>query len=61
MTVWADDDEGQVQVEFDFDEKNAWLVFNKETSVLLMSHKEAVEFGKQWAEMLAKIEQKGGG
>jgi len=35
MTVWATDEEGQVQIEIGIDSKQFWLSFNKQTSVLV--------------------------
>jgi hypothetical protein len=52
MTVWADDEDGLVQVEMGCENGQVWLTFNKKTSVVLMSEGEAWELARQIKDML---------
>ena len=56
MTVWADDDEGKVQVEMGKEGEQYWLSFNKSTSVLVMTRGEAEQYVKEMQELLAQVD-----
>jgi hypothetical protein len=52
MTVWAEDHDGRVQIEFGCDDKDVWLSFNKYTQSVVMTHSEGEELIKQLREAL---------
>jgi hypothetical protein len=52
MTVWGEDHDGRVQIEFGCDDKDVWLSFNKYTQSVVMTHSEGEELIKQLREAL---------
>ena len=57
MTVWADDNDGRVQIEYGYDSKDVWLSFNRATAAVLMTRKEAEQLIKDLLDAIVESEK----